>query len=181
MTREAMHGLSQSPYIARNRVAIRSCPPTSRLLSVRQSGVTMTFTRRRRTAEAAEPGDNFEELRASFHARLKLERVHFVTLSAALARAEEDPAWIFSDLRDRAHKIRGSAAIFEIADVAVAAGALELASISATMSNANNGDAAVWTALVALVEQLDTLDPGTAPSAALLLDQFHDASIHSRS
>jgi HPt (histidine-containing phosphotransfer) domain-containing protein len=137
-------------------------------------------TRRRRGAAATE-GDTFEALRASFYARLKRESVHFVTLSAALARTEEDPAWIFGDLRDRAHKIRGSAAMFEIPDVAAAACALELASISATMTHANNGDAAVWTALVALVELLDTLDLSGAPTAALLLDQFHDVSIHSRS
>jgi HPt (histidine-containing phosphotransfer) domain-containing protein len=141
----------------------------------------MTFTRHGRTAVATQPGDSFEDLRTSFYARLKLERVHFVTLSAALARTEEDPAWIFGDLRDRAHKIRGSAAMFEIADVAVAACALELASISAMMSQANNGDAAVWTALVALVELLDTFDAGAAPAAALLLEQVHGASIHWKS
>jgi HPt (histidine-containing phosphotransfer) domain-containing protein len=145
--------------------------------------VAMTFTRRRKPSAATgfESGDNFEDLRSAFYARLQLERVHFVTLSAAFARTAEDPAWIFGDLRDRAHKIRGGAAIFEIPDVTAAACALELAAISATMSHANNGDAAVWTALVALVELMGRLDPSAAPTPALLLDQLRDASNHARS
>jgi HPt (histidine-containing phosphotransfer) domain-containing protein len=138
-------------------------------------------TRHRRAAADTEPGDNFQELRASFYARLKLECVHFVTLSATLARTDEDPAPIFSELRDRAHKIRGSAAMFEIADVAAAACALELASISATTSDASNGDAAVWTALVALVELLEALDRGAAPTAGPSLDELHTASAHAKS
>jgi HPt (histidine-containing phosphotransfer) domain-containing protein len=88
------------------------------------------------------------------------DRMHFATLSAALARAEDSPAWIFQDLQFRAHKIRGGAAIFEIAEVEAAASALEQAALSASMSNANNTDAAVWTALIGLVRLIGKLGRG---------------------
>jgi len=82
----------------------------------------MTSTRRRSRKEFLQktPSDGLEELRLAFHARLQSDRVHFATLSAALARAEESPGWIFQDLQFRAHKIRGGAAIFEIAAVEAA-------------------------------------------------------------
>lgn len=114
-----------------------------------------------RPCEASSSGvyaDEADRLRLAFHARLQSERVHFVTLSAALARVEESPDWIFHDLRNRAHKIRGTAAMFEIAEVAAAARALELASISASTSHAENTDAAVWNALVALVRLMGAID-----------------------
>src|SRR6266851_4889127 len=100
----------------------------------------MTSTRRRprKAFSQSPPGDGLDELRLAFHARLLSDRVQFVTLSAALARAEESPAWIFQDLQFRAHKIRGGAAIFEIAELEAAAGALEQAAVAASMSNANN-------------------------------------------
>jgi len=99
----------------------------------------------------AATGDGFDELREAFHARLKGDRVHFVVLSAALARTDEDPTRIFDDLQYRAHRLRGSAAIFDVADVAAAADALEQAAASAVAAQADNTDAAVWSALVALV------------------------------
>jgi HPt (histidine-containing phosphotransfer) domain-containing protein len=122
----------------------------------------MTSTRRRpRTAISRRaPDDGLEELRLAFYARLQSDRVHFATLSAALARAEENAAWIFQDLQFRAHKIRGGAAILQIAQVESAAAALEGAAISAAMSNAANTDPAVWTALVALVRLMGKLDGG---------------------
>jgi HPt (histidine-containing phosphotransfer) domain-containing protein len=95
-----------------------------------------------------------EELRAAFEGKLQGERAHFVALSAALARVEGSPAPVFSELRNRAHKMRGSAAVFEMAQVASVAGSLEIAAIAATVSHADNTDAAVWTALVALVRLL---------------------------
>jgi hypothetical protein len=80
-----------------------------------------SIRRRPRPAAAIENDDGFESLRQAFHARLESERVHFVTLSAALARAEENPVWIFEDLVYRAHRLQGGAAIFEESEVAVAA------------------------------------------------------------
>ena len=95
-----------------------------------------------------------DDLRVAFQGKLPSERAHFVALSAALARAEDGPGPIFNELRNRAHKIRGSAAVFQMAQVASATGALEIAAIAATVSHADNTDAAVWTALVALVRLL---------------------------
>jgi HPt (histidine-containing phosphotransfer) domain-containing protein len=126
----------------------------------------MTSTRRRSRNEFLQktPSGGLEELRLAFHARLQSDRVHFATLSAALARAEESPGWIFQDLQFRAHKIRGGAAIFEIAVVEAAAFALEQAAICASLSNANNTDARVWTALEDLVRLMGELDAGVDPA-----------------
>lgn len=126
---------------------------------------------RHRLHEAIPTGaqdDIFEDLRTAFRARLQSERVRFVTLSAALARAEDDPARIFHDLSARAHKIRGGAAALEIAEMASAACALELAATTASASRADNTDAAVWSALVALVRILGTLDAGDRALMAAL-------------
>jgi hypothetical protein len=99
-----------------------------------------------------EPGGSFDALRLAFLARLRDERVHFVTSSAALARAETNRASILQELRFRAHKIRGGAAIFEIAGVDSAACALEEAAIRASMGYTTDNDAEVRAVLVALVK-----------------------------
>jgi HPt (histidine-containing phosphotransfer) domain-containing protein len=93
-----------------------------------------------------------------FTTRLQSERVHFVTLSAALARAEECPGQIFDDLNFRAHRLKGAAATFEFPELVLAAGALERASFAAATSHAAHTDADVWTALVALVDRLGVID-----------------------
>jgi Hpt domain len=119
----------------------------------------MGSTRKRPRDNAARPraaaqldrDDGFESLRLAFQARLESERVHFVTLSAALARADENPAWIFEDLQFRAHRLQGGAAIFDESEVASAACALENAAVVAAKSRADNTDENVWAALVALV------------------------------
>jgi HPt (histidine-containing phosphotransfer) domain-containing protein len=114
--------------------------------------------------------DSFNDWRAAFHIRLQRERAQFVTLSAALVCAEDDPVRIFSNLRNRAHTIHGGAAALDITELATAAYELELAAMSASASSAHNTDAAVWTALVALVRLLGTLDVGDrALMAALAL------------
>jgi hypothetical protein len=102
--------------------------------------------------------DSFESLRQAFHARLESERVHFVSLSAALARAEENPAWIFEDLVYRAHRLQGGAAIFEESEVARAAGKLENAAVMAAQSRADNTNEEVWAALEALVKLMGSLE-----------------------
>jgi HPt (histidine-containing phosphotransfer) domain-containing protein len=112
----------------------------------------MGSIKRRPRKAAAELEDGFENLRHAFHARLESERVHLVSLSAALARAEENPAWIFEDLQFRAHRLQGGASIFEVTDVAQAAHALEQAAVSASKARADNTDEKVWSALVALVQ-----------------------------
>lgn len=127
----------------------------------------MKPTRRRssRAASASSANDGLEDMRLAFCARLQSERVHLVTLSAALARAEESPGWIFQDLQFRAHKMRGGAAIFEMAEVAALARALEEAASAACMSKADNSDPAVWTALVAMVGLMGSFDGGGGDSA----------------
>jgi hypothetical protein len=116
-----------------------------------------TPPRPRKTTWARTDDGGFEELRVVFEGKLQSERAHFVALSAALARVEGSPGPVFSELRNRAHKMRGSAAVFEMVQVASAAGLLEIAAIAATVSHADNTDAAVWTALVALVRLLGTI------------------------
>src|SRR5476649_1799117 len=102
-------------------------------------------------AAAVVPGDGFDELRDAFQTRLKGDRVHFVVLSAALARNQENPTRIFDDLQYRAHRLRGSASIFEVAEIASAAEELEQAAATASAGHAENTDPAVWSALVTLV------------------------------
>lgn len=122
-----------------------------------------SIKRRPRKSEAAE--DGFESLRHAFHARLESERVHLVSLSAALARAEENPTWIFEDLQFRAHRLQGGASIFEVTDVAKAAHALEEAAVCASQSRADNTDEKVWEALVALVQLMGDTRVGAVATA----------------
>jgi HPt (histidine-containing phosphotransfer) domain-containing protein len=130
--------------------------------------VLSTRIQLRKAIPAGAHDDGFEDLKIAFCTRLQNERVRFVTLSAALARAEDDPGRIFHDLSARAHRIRGGAAALEISEMASAAGALELAATTASASRADNTDAAVWSALVALVRILGTLDVGDRALMAAL-------------
>jgi hypothetical protein len=114
--------------------------------------------RSRKLAASVDEDDSFENLRQAFHSRLKSERVHFAALSAALARAEENPLWIFEDLVYRAHRLQGGAAIFEESAVATAAGRLENAAGVAAQSRAENTDEEVWSALEALVTVMGNID-----------------------
>lgn len=102
--------------------------------------------------------DDSDDLRRAFNVRLQSEGMKLVTLSAALARSEDDAVQIFADLVSRASGLRRGAAILEAADVADAAIALEQAAGAASLSRAGNTDAAVWTALVRLVNLIETLD-----------------------
>lgn len=126
-----------------------------------------SIKRRPRKPPAAEVvEDGFENLRHAFQARLESERVHFVSLSAALARAEENPSWIFEDLQFRAHRLQGGASIFEVDDVARAAHALEEAAVCASKSRADNTDEKVWAALVTLVQLMGNNQGAAAATAA---------------
>ena len=95
--------------------------------------------------------DGFESLFDGFLIKLQAEREHLVMLSAELALSEENPESIFADLRHRAHRLRGGAAIFEVPDVAEAAGVMEEAAVSASLSHAPHTDGKVWNALLTLV------------------------------
>jgi HPt (histidine-containing phosphotransfer) domain-containing protein len=109
-------------------------------------------------------GDGFDELQLAFRARLRSERIHYVSLSAALAGAVESPAPIFRDLEFCAHKTRGGAAIFQMPEVAAAACALEQSAATAANSRANDADAAVFAALAALVRLLEQLEGISDPA-----------------
>jgi HPt (histidine-containing phosphotransfer) domain-containing protein len=98
--------------------------------------------------------DAFEELRQAFHARLRSDRVHLMTLGAELTRAAGDPGHIFEDMRLFAHRLRGASAIFEAQEIGIAAHALEQAACSAAVAHADAADASVWTALESLVDRL---------------------------
>jgi HPt (histidine-containing phosphotransfer) domain-containing protein len=118
---------------------------------------------RRRDKSSRSPDDTSgsittRTLNELFTMRLQSERVHFVTLSAALARAEECPGGIFDDLNFRAHRLKGAAATFEYPELAGAAGALERASFAAATAHAAHTDTDVWTALVALVDLLGVIE-----------------------
>jgi HPt (histidine-containing phosphotransfer) domain-containing protein len=126
-----------------------------------------SIKRRPRNPPAADIiADGFDSLGHAFRARLESERAHFVSLSAALARAEENPAWIFDDLQFRAHRLQGGASIFEVTDVAQAALALEEAAVSASESRAQNTDEGVWEALVNLVQLMGSIRAGAAAAQA---------------
>ena len=99
-------------------------------------------------------GDPFEEIRELFLARLRSDRVRLTVLSAALSRAEGDPAHIFEDMRLFAHRLRGGAAIFETPEVGIAANALEQAAASASIVHADRFDPSVWRALENLLDRL---------------------------
>lgn len=102
----------------------------------------------------AAPGDGFDDLAEVFLARLEGDRRQLVRLSAALARADDEPRPIFDALQHSAHRMHGTAAIFEFAEVAAAARELEQAAECALIRQARNTDASVWSALVALVQLL---------------------------
>jgi HPt (histidine-containing phosphotransfer) domain-containing protein len=109
--------------------------------------------------------DDFGDLRQAFYSRLQSERLHLVTLSAALARTEESPVTIFDNLVFRAHRLRGSAAIFDIAEIAEAASVLERAAGAASTSQASQADAAVWSALVGLVNLMGEVEGANTEGA----------------
>ncbi len=123
-----------------------------------------TRYRPRNSAPDVSPESSAATLNELFTVRLQSERVHFVTLSAALARAEECPERIFDDLNFRAHRLKGAAATFDFPHLAVAAGELERASFAAATSHAEHTDSKVWTALVALVHVLGTMESPPTPT-----------------
>lgn len=112
-----------------------------------------------RAARRVTPAEEFDALRDVYYARLRDERVNLVSLCASLARAQDDPAVVFLDINQRARTLHGGAATFEATAVARAAEALEAAALAAAESRADNDDAAVWSALEALVNLMN--DPDT--------------------
>lgn len=109
-------------------------------------------------APVAPPPGELENLGSIFLARLQSERVHLATLSAALARADDNPEAIFRDLQFRARRLNGTASIFEAADIAAAARTLEQAAAAAAHSHTDNANPRVWGAMLALMSLLQRVD-----------------------
>jgi len=81
-----------------------------------------------------------------------------VSLSAALASTEDNPAQIFDALESRANRLHSDASAIEIAAVADAADALGRAALQASRSKSSHADPAVWAALVTLVRLMGIID-----------------------
>ena len=114
-------------------------------------------------AEPSETADDsFEGLRATYCQRLTGDRLHLLGLSAALARGDASRAQVLAELRSRAHRLSGTAAIFELAGVAALARALELAvdgvAVDAEDARAaENSDTVMCAALHALIRVIEGL------------------------
>jgi HPt (histidine-containing phosphotransfer) domain-containing protein len=121
-----------------------------------------------RPVAPVEANDSFEEIRGAFCVRLQSERTHFLVLDKALACSPESPAAILDDLRNRAHRLSGTAAIFEFAAIAAAARALELTVVSAATPHAGGmklSIRAALDALVALIGNLENQSPERIPAS----------------
>ena len=90
--------------------------------------------------------------------RLESERVHLVSLRAALERATERTSIIFDDLQFRAHNLNGVAGTLEARDVAKAAHQLEDAAFAASRTHSNSADIPVRAALDGLIRLLGRMD-----------------------
>jgi hypothetical protein len=125
----------------------------------------MTATRSVRAELSRIPAvDSFEEIREAFCVRMQSERLHFVALNEALGMADHIPAPILNALRNRAHRLSGTAAIFEFAGIAAAARKLELTATSASYSHIRNSKPGVCTALASLVRLIGSLKKSAIPA-----------------
>ena len=116
-----------------------------------------------RTGTMSVPDDSFEALRASFLQRLKGDRQRLRNLGAALAQGRISRVPVLDELRTRAHRLSGTAAIFELGGVSALARALEVAvdgmaaADGAVAPSAQNSDRVMCAALEALIKLIDTL------------------------
>jgi HPt (histidine-containing phosphotransfer) domain-containing protein len=101
-----------------------------------------------------------------FLSRLESERVHLVSLRAALERATERTGIIFDDLQFRAHNLNGVAGTLEASAVAQAAHQLEDAAFAASRTHSNSADIPVRSALDSLIRLLGILDDGESTTMA---------------
>jgi len=114
---------------------------------------------RRMDPPGAESDDPLEKLRRAFIVRLGEDRVRFLALRAALGARQVPPEAIVAELRARAHKMRGAAAIFEMRELCAAASLLEDATIAASVQ-VKQGEAMVEAPLGALIDFLEPLTSG---------------------
>jgi chemotaxis protein histidine kinase CheA len=122
----------------------------------------LTSHGQRRASAPAVSDDSFEALRASFLERLVGERQRLFNLGAALAQGQMGRVSMLDELRGRAHRLSGTAAIFELSGVAALARALELAvdgmraADQAVVPRAENSDRVMCAALEALIQLIDS-------------------------
>ena len=112
---------------------------------------------------SSEATQELEHFRVALHDRLRRDRVRLTTLSATLARAEQDAACSFEEIRAFAHRLGGAAAVFDADEITAAAHTLEQAANRALSTNASHFDPPVWTALETLCEQLAVMAGRIAP------------------
>jgi HPt (histidine-containing phosphotransfer) domain-containing protein len=117
----------------------------------------LTSPETRRAATLRVPDDGFEQLRVAFCERLKNERLPLLELGAALIQGDVNRRQLLDELRTRAHRLSGTAAIFELVGVAALARALEQAN-GALAPRAENSDRVMCAALHALANVIDGLD-----------------------
>ena len=103
--------------------------------------------------------DPLDQLRQAFNKRLIEDRARFVALREALEARQVPPEAIIAELRFRAHKVRGGAAIFEMRDLSATACALEEATIVAS-AQVKEGEAVVQAPLAALIDFLELASQG---------------------
>jgi HPt (histidine-containing phosphotransfer) domain-containing protein len=113
--------------------------------------------------DVSEATQELEHYRVALHDRLRRDRVRLTTLSATLARAEQDAACCFEEIRAFAHRLGGTAAVFEADEITAAAHTLEQAANRALSTKAGHFDPPVWTALETLCEQLAVMAGRIAP------------------
>jgi chemotaxis protein histidine kinase CheA len=122
----------------------------------------LTSQGQRRASAPVVLDDSFDALRASFVERLKGERQRLFNLGAALAQGQMGRVAMLDELRSRAHRLSGTAAIFELSGVAALARALELAvdgmraADQAAVPRPENSDRVMCAALEALIKLIDS-------------------------
>jgi chemotaxis protein histidine kinase CheA len=117
----------------------------------------------RRAGAVAATDDGLEELRGTFFGRLKSERQTLRNLGAVLTQGKMDRVPVLDELRSRAHRLSGTAAILDMREVSALARVLELAvegraiADRAPAPREENSDRVMHAALQAFIDVIDSL------------------------
>jgi HPt (histidine-containing phosphotransfer) domain-containing protein len=117
----------------------------------------------RRAGSAAVADDGLEELRVTFFGRLQSERQVLRNLDAVLTQGKMDRVPVLDELRSRAHRLSGTAAILDLREVSALARVLELAvegraiADRALSPREENSDRVMHAALQAFIDVIDSL------------------------
>jgi chemotaxis protein histidine kinase CheA len=124
----------------------------------------------RRADVAPATDDGLEELRLTFFVRLKCERQVLRNLGAVLTQGKMDRVPVLAELRSRAHRLSGTAAILDLREVAALARVLELAVEGRAIADRDlapreeNSDRVMHAALQALIEVIESLNKSARKS-----------------